>query len=69
MVATDNFILDDEDIALLALATKYHSKQRYPNPHKILPPREEIKQVINFANTLFERVCTLLEISIEEIKV
>ncbi|MCX6052665.1 MAG: HEPN domain-containing protein [Campylobacterales bacterium] len=60
---------DENDKDLLRLITTYHIKESYPNPHRRLPSREEIKQVLDFAENLLVRVCTLLGISIEEIKV
>jgi len=53
---------------MLRLITTYHIQESYPSPHRRLPPREEISEVLDFTNDLFERVCTLLNISIEEIK-
>ena len=58
----------EEEKDLLRLITTYHIKESYPTPHRKLPSREEIKQVLDFATNLFERVCSLLNISIDEIK-
>jgi len=60
--------LTDDEITLLLIATKYHILEAYPNRNRILPPRDEIKQILDFTNNLFEDVCTLINISIDEIK-
>lgn len=54
--------LEDAEIHLLAIATTYHTKQRYPSPHKRLPPREEIKEILDLNIQLFMRVCQKLNI-------
>ena len=53
---------------LLRLMTTYHIKESYPSPHRRLPPREEIQEVLDFTDQLFIKVCTLLNISVQEIK-
>jgi len=65
---SDKLQLDDNDIEIIALATTYYTKQRYPSPQQRNVPRQEIAKVLSFANELFERVCKQLNISIEEIK-
>lgn len=64
----DYIEFDEYEKDLLRLITTYHIRESYPTPHRRLPSREEIKKVLDFTNGLFERVCTLLNISIEEIK-
>lgn len=59
---------DEDEKDMLRIITTYHIKESYPTPHRRLPPREEIKQIIDFASKLLERVCPLLNISIDEIK-
>lgn len=58
----------DDELALLDIATRYHIKESYPNPTRLLPPRDEIKTVLEFADQLLDRVCALLNISAHEIK-
>ena len=60
--------LSSEELTYLERATEYFKEDRYPNPYYSLPPREEIKEVLDFTNAIFERVCSLLDISIDEIK-
>lgn len=57
---------DEHEKDMLRLITTYHIKESYPTPHRRLPPREEIKQVLDFTNKLFDKVCTLLKISIDK---
>lgn len=65
---TKQIDFNDDELALLDIVTRYHIKESYPNPARRLPPRDEIKTVLVFTEHLLERVCTLLNISIEEIK-
>ena len=62
----DNFI-DIEDKALLSVATKYHTEESYPTFSRALPPKEEIKKVLDFALMLFGDVCKKLDINKNEI--
>ena len=65
----DDFVdLNHDEITLLAIATTYHTKQRYPSPHKRLPSNEEIKAILEFANFLMETVVQKLNIDHEKIK-
>lgn len=69
LVMADSFTLDEDDLICLSIATAYYTKQKYPTPHKRLPPREEIKEIIQFADRLFHRVFTLLKIDPKEVKI
>ena len=60
--------LSDEDVKYLDLATDYFKEDRYPNPYYSLPPRDEIKEVLDFTDTLFDEVCTILNIDPKEVK-
>lgn len=62
----DTIHFNEHEKDMLRLITTYHIKESYPTPHRRLPPREEIKQVLDFTNTLFNTVCTLLHISIDK---
>ena len=59
--------LDENEIDLLDIATKYLKEERYPNPHYALPTREEIKEVLEFTDKLFYEVLTRLDINIASI--
>ena len=58
----------DDELTLLEIISDYHIREAYPAPQRRLPPKEEMVKTLDFANKLFERVCTLLKIDIEEIK-
>jgi len=40
-------------------------KEAYPPMYRNLPSRNEIKEVLDFSEKLFDRVCEILEIEIE----
>ena len=64
----DNYIqLDESQIKVLGIATTYCIEDRYPPVELDLPPREEIKEVLDFAADLFARVCQILEVDKQEI--
>jgi DNA primase large subunit len=54
--------LNEDDIRLLAIATTYYIKQRYPSPHKKLPSKEEINEILELTNHLFDSACKKLNI-------
>lgn len=62
----DCIYFDGNEKDMLRLITTYHIKESYPTLHRRLPPREEIKQVLDFTNNLFDKVCALLNISIDK---
>ena len=59
--------IDDFQLELLARATEYYTEERYPNPNYELPSRKEIKEVLNFAEELFDRICANLQIDIKDL--
>lgn len=61
-ILSDWFDLGEDDIGILGIATTYHTKQRYPVPHKKLPSKEEIKEVLHLTEYLFNKACEVLEI-------
>lgn len=60
--------LDNEKF-LLDQITEYHIEESYPAFDRKLPPREEIKEVLDFTQELFEQVCTILDIKLSEVQV
>ncbi len=64
----DRIDLNEDKIFLLSIATTYQTKQRYPVAQKKLPPREEIKEILDFADKLFEDILKKLDIDIGDIK-
>ncbi|MFA9238591.1 MAG: HEPN domain-containing protein [Candidatus Paceibacteria bacterium] len=60
--------LEEEEVVYLRVATDYYKEDRYPNPNYSLPPRNEIKEVLDFTEQLFDKVCSILEIDKKELK-
>jgi len=60
--------LSDRELDLLDIATDYFKEERYPNPNYILPPKEEVQEVLLFTEMLFDKVCNVLEIESDEVK-
>lgn len=64
----DGFLsIEDDAIVLLKIATNYYKEDRYPNPNYSLPPRKEIKEILDFAEKLFQKVCGILNITASEL--
>ncbi|NPA82478.1 MAG: HEPN domain-containing protein [Epsilonproteobacteria bacterium] len=63
-----DFINLDDKLDLLDKITKYHIEEAYPTFNRPLPSRAEIKEVLDFAQELFERVCDTLDINADELK-
>lgn len=59
---------DEDEKDLLRLITTYHIKGSYPPKDRKLPSREELKKVLEFADEIFGRVCTTLNIDQKEVK-
>ena len=49
--------INENNIDFLEKATEYFTEDRYPNPNYSLPSRDEIKEVLCFAENLFDKVC------------
>ena len=63
----EKLLILDEELYLLARGTTYLKEDRYPNPNYSLPSREEIKEVLDFTQKLFDNVCDKLSIDKNEI--
>jgi hypothetical protein len=64
----EDFIkIENDDITNLRIATDYYKEDRYPNPNYSLPPREEIKELLDFTQNFFDRVCGILDIDKDEL--
>lgn len=61
-VLEDKLQLDEDAILTLRLATNYFKEDRYPNPNYTLPTEDEIKDVLEFTESLFNTVCTKIDI-------
>lgn len=57
-----------EEIELLKQISEYHIEESYPAFNRPLPPRDEIKEVLDFTEQLFDKVCSILEIDKKELK-
>ncbi len=53
---------------LLDQISEYHIEESYPAFDRKMPSREEIREVLCFAEELFDKVCDILEIKKEDIK-
>ena len=62
------YILID-DIKILSKITRYHIAEAYPPRDRQMPSRDEIKEVLDFTEELFEKVCKILDIKLEEVQV
>lgn len=58
---------DEYQIRILGIATNYFARDRYPAHYSALPQKEEIKEVLDFAEELFSRVCQILEIDEQDV--
>ncbi|MFP4332785.1 MAG: HEPN domain-containing protein [Campylobacterales bacterium] len=59
---------DEDEKDLLRLITTYHIKGSYPPKDRKLPPRDEIKKALEFADEIYNRVCAILSIDPDEVK-
>jgi len=53
--------LSESEINLLDKATLYYKTKRYPNPSYSLPDRQEVKELLDFADKLFGMVSAILK--------
>ncbi len=60
--------LDENSEDIFYIANKYHIEVSYPTFEKVLPPQEEIKEVLKFTNNLLEKSCNILDIDMQELK-
>ena len=58
---------DSDEKKLLINITEYHIEESYPAFDRKMPPKEEIKEVLDFTEELFDKVCKLLKIDKTEI--
>ncbi len=61
--------LKENEIFLLSIATTYQTQQRYPVVHKKLPSKEEIKDILDFSEKLFNDVLQRLNIDLLDLLV
>jgi len=64
----DNFIsFNNSELMLLKDISTYHIEESYPAFNRPLPQKEEIKEVLEFAEKVFKNVCDTLDIKQEEL--
>ncbi len=64
----EKIAFDEEELELLDIVSTYHTKASYPPFDRKMPSKGELKRVIEFADRLYSRVCTILEIDEEDVK-
>ncbi len=68
LILIDKITFDDDEQRLLAIISKYHIKGSYHTPDRNMPSRDELNNVLEFQDRLFNQVCTNLEIDPNEEK-
>jgi HEPN domain-containing protein len=68
LVLKSKILFSIDEQKLLARITKYHIKGSYPTMDRILPSRDEIKIVLDFALELYDKVCGILNIDEKSVK-
>jgi len=63
----DYILFSFEEIKIINMATDYHIEESYPQYDRILPSKEEIKEVLDFTEYLFDKVCIILDIEKDEL--
>lgn len=58
---------DESEVRILGIATSYYIQDRYPVPNLQLPSRQQIKEVLDFAERLFDDVCRILDIDKQDV--
>jgi len=59
---------DEREIDLLIIATEYHIRESYPQFERTLPARDEIREVLDFTENLFDEVLKKLDIDRKDIE-
>jgi len=60
--------LNEDEIRLLLIATKYHILEAYPSPHRKLPETLQIQEVLIFTHKIFSDICQTLDVNASELK-
>jgi len=63
----ESFIDLESYVSLLDQISEYHIEESYPAFYRELPPREEMKDILDFGYLLFEKVCKFLKIDKEKL--
>lgn len=59
---------DETTLNMLDLISSYHIKEAYPPMHRALPSEEEIKEILDFTEELFYKICITLDINDTEVR-
>ncbi|MCH9739635.1 MAG: HEPN domain-containing protein [Epsilonproteobacteria bacterium] len=65
----DMIDFDEAELELLDIISEYHIKETYPTFDRQMPSREEIKEVLDFSEKIFDDICKVLYIDRGEIVV
>ena len=57
-----------DDYILLKQISKYHIEESYPAFDRIMPSKDEMKDVLEFTNKLMDKVCNILQIDKDNLK-
>jgi len=63
----DKIFFNNDEKELLISITEYHIEESYPAINRKMPSREEIKEVLDFTEKLFDKVCKILDIDKSEV--
>ncbi len=66
-IIRDKIELSESEVGILNIVSGYHVEEAYPSINKSLPQKDEIEEVMNFAQELFSRVCKILGINMQEV--
>ena len=58
----------DEDLDMLENISEYHIEESYPPFENSLPPREKIREVLEFSQCLLDKTCKILNVDKESLK-
>ena len=59
---------NEEELELLEKISTYHIEASYPSLDRVMPTYEELKEVIDFGEKLFSKICNILQIDKKEIQ-
>jgi len=65
----DKISFTNEELDLLDIITEYHIDESYPVYDRKMPSREELQEVLYFTEAVFQKVCNILDIKLEEVQV
>jgi len=58
----------EDECSLLDQISKYHIEESYPAFDRIMPSKDEMKDVLEFTNELMDKVCNILNINKDDLK-